>query len=171
MLSQPILTEENTMNAPATADTTRYLAPGWADRNIANRLIRRFSRMGIAIRGSHELLVRGRTSGKEQSLPVNPLTFDGARYLVAPRGETEWVRNLRAAGEGRLRLGRKIVAFSATEVVDGPKAAVLQAYLTRWSLEVGSYFDGVNADSDLADFERVAHNHPVFAIVDAPSTT
>ncbi len=122
--------------------------------------------MGIAIRGSNELLVRGRKSGKEQSLPVNPLTFDGARYLVAPRGETEWVRNLRAAGDGKLRLGRTTVPFTATEIVDGPKAAVLQAYLKRWSLEVSSHFEGVSADSDLADFQRVAHNHPVFEIVE-----
>ena len=152
------------MNMSVTTETPRYLAPGWADRNIGNRVIRRLARMGIAVRGSHELLVRGRRSGKEQSLPVNPLTFEGGRYLVAPRGETEWVRNLRAAGEGQLRLGRRTVAFEADEVVDGPKAAILQAYLKRWSLEVSSHFEGVSADSDLADFERVASGHPVFRI-------
>lgn len=64
------------------------------------------TRHGISLLGSRVLSVRGRKSGEVRSVPVNLLPFAGERYLVAPRGQTQWVRNLRVAGEGRLRVGR-----------------------------------------------------------------
>ena len=81
-------------------------APGWFTRNVFNRLVAFLTRQGISVLGSRVLAVKGRTSGQWRTTPVNLLTHDGHRYLVAPRGEAQWVRNLRAAGTGELRVGR-----------------------------------------------------------------
>lgn len=143
---------------------TRYDEPGWFSRNLINRLVRRLTRVGISVWGSHELRVRGRSSGEWRSVPVNVLAIDDVRYLVAPRGETQWVRNLRAAGAGELRVGRHVEAFTAVEVADADKRATLRAYLTRWAFEVGAFFDGVGAKSPDADLARIAPDHPVFRI-------
>jgi deazaflavin-dependent oxidoreductase (nitroreductase family) len=78
--------------------------------------------------------VRGRKSGEWRRTPVNPLEYEGERYIVAPRGETQWVRNLRASGEGRLRKGRGIEEFTATELPDDEKVLLLRAYLKKWGL-------------------------------------
>ena len=88
---------------------------------------------------------------------------------MAPRGETQWVRNLRAAGNGELRVGRRIQVFQATELADEEKLDVLRAYLTRWKAEVGVFFSGIGANASDADLRRIAPNHPVFrlAFVDA----
>ena len=111
------------------------------------------------------LRVRGRKSGEPRTVPVNLLTADGVRYLVAPRGETQWVRNLRAAnGEGELLLGRKVEAFRSTELTDADKPPVLRAYLKRWKAEVGVFFDGVSATSPEEDVARIAPQHPVFRL-------
>jgi hypothetical protein len=78
----------------------RYLQPDWFTRNIFNRAVAGLTRLGISVWGSRILRVRGRTTGQWRSTPVNLLTHQGARYLVAPRGNTQWVRNLRATGRG-----------------------------------------------------------------------
>ena len=96
--------------------------------------------------------------------PVNLLTVDDTRYLVAPRGETQWVRNLRVAGTGELRVGKRIEEFRATEVADADKVAILRAYLQRWKAEVGVFFDGVSAKSSDAELLRIAPDHPVFEL-------
>jgi deazaflavin-dependent oxidoreductase (nitroreductase family) len=121
-------------------------------------------RRGLSIWGSRILEVRGRTTGQVRQTPVNLLTYGGSRYLVAPRGVTQWVRNLRVAGEGRLRLGRRSESFRATEIPDPEKVPVLRAYLKRWRMEVGVFFDGVEADADDAELQRIAPDHPVFRI-------
>ncbi|HVA53712.1 MAG TPA: nitroreductase/quinone reductase family protein, partial [Acidimicrobiales bacterium] len=77
------------------------------------------TRRGISVWGSRVLRVKGRTSGRWRSTPVNLLTLDGNRYLVAPRGETQWVRNLRATEAGELVLGRRVEVFRAVELPDG----------------------------------------------------
>jgi deazaflavin-dependent oxidoreductase (nitroreductase family) len=148
----------------APTDSPHYRAPGWFTRNIFNRAIAFATRLGLSVWGSRVLQVRGRTSGEIREVPVNLLTVDGDDYLVAPRGETQWVRNLRVAGEGGLRLGKRTEAFTATEVPDDQKDAVLRAYLKRWKAEVGVFFDGVSADSPDAELERIAPRHPVFHI-------
>ena len=84
--------------------------------------------------------------------------------MVAPRGVTQWVRNLRVAGKGELRVGRKVQAFEATELDDTEKTEVLKAYLKRWKVEVGVFFDGVSATSSTAELDRIAPNHPVFRL-------
>ena len=123
-----------------------------------------FTRAGISLRGSRVLEVAGRKSGELRRTPVNPLNFEGQRYLVAPRGNTQWVRNLRASGQGRLFLGSRAEQFSATELRDEEKPAILRAYLRKWKREVGMFFDGVGPDSSDEELARIAPRHPVFRI-------
>src|SRR5712692_4360263 len=109
----------------------RYIKPAWFTRCAFNPAVAALTRAGISVWGSRELRVRGRATGTWRSVPVNLLSFAGERYLVAPRGQTQWVRNLRVAGEGELRVGRRVEAFQATELADDDKVEVLRAYLRR----------------------------------------
>ena len=145
----------------------RYVEPGWFTRNVFNRVVALLTRLGISVWGSRELRVRGRKSGEWRTTPVNLLTLDGARYLVAPRGTTQWVRNLRAAGGGELRVGRRVEVFRATEIADADKPPILRAYLKRWKLEVGVFFDGVDATSSDAELQRISVDHPIFSVEEA----
>jgi len=145
-------------------ESSRYIEPGWFTRSVFNPFIAWLTRAGFSVWGSRELRVRGRTSGEWRTTPVNLLSHDGDRYLVAPRGHTQWVKNLRVAGEGELRVGHHTEAFRAEEVADDDKVEVLRAYLKRWKLEVGAFFDGVSATSPDADLRRIAPDHPVFRI-------
>ena len=147
-----------------TTPSATYRAPSWFDRRIFNPLVARLSSLGLSFAGSRILEVPGRRSGQPRRNPVNPLTLDGRRYLVAPRGHTHWVRNLRAAQEGDLLLGRRREHFRATELADADKEVVLRAYLRRWKWEVGQFFDGVGPDSSSDELARIAADHPVFLI-------
>ena len=140
-----------------------YQKPTSVDRAF-NSTVAALTRLGVSVWGSRVLRVRGRTSGLWRSNPVNVLTHDDRRYLVAPRGETEWVRNFRAAREGELVVGRRVEKFSADELGDDDKVDVLRAYLRRWKFEVGRFFDGVSADSSDDELRRIAPEHPVFRI-------
>ncbi|MEU9099730.1 nitroreductase family deazaflavin-dependent oxidoreductase [Streptomyces sp. NPDC048361] len=138
--------------------------PGWFTVNVLNRAVAWVTRRGISVWGSRVLAVRGRKSGEWRRTPVNLLTFEGAQYLVAPRGHVQWTHNMRAAGGGELHLGRKTEVFTAVEVADDDKPALLRAYLKRWKAEVGVFFDGVGPDSGDAELRRIAPDHPVFRI-------
>jgi deazaflavin-dependent oxidoreductase (nitroreductase family) len=100
------------------------------------------------------LAVRGRTSGEWRTVPVNVLELAGQRYLVAPRGDTQWVRNLRATGRGELRWRGRIEPFRSTEIADDEKPRIIEAYLTRWGYQVRPYFRALPNAAD----------HPVFRI-------
>jgi len=141
-----------------------YQKPGWFTQHVFNPLVAQLTRVGISIAGSRVLEVRGRTSGEPRRTPVNLLTYEGRHYLVAPRGNTQWVRNLRAAGEGRLLVGRRAEAFTATEVSDDERPPILRAYLQKWKWEVGQFFDGVGPDATEDELRRIAPDHPIFAI-------
>lgn len=143
---------------------TRYLQPG-RSTHVFNSIVALCTRMGISVWGSRQLYVRGRSSGELRQTPVNLLTFEGDRYLIAPRGVTQWVRNLRAAGEGELRLGRRIEKFTPSELTDEQKPAILRAYLKRWKFEIGAFFEGVGADSSDEKLLAIANGYPVFRIV------
>ena len=149
---------------PEPQSAPRYVKPGWFTRNVFNRLVAVLTRAGVSVWGSRELRVRGRTSGEWRTTPVNLLAIGGERYLVAPRGETQWVRNLRVAGGGELRVGRRAETFQAAEVADDDKVEILRAYLKRWKAEVGVFFEGVSADAPDSDIRRIAANHPVFRL-------
>lgn len=154
-----------TTTAPTTNTAAdRYLAPTRFDRAF-NRLARRLTRVGLSLWGSRELTVVGRRSGQPRTTVVNLLEVDGEQYLVAPRGTTDWVRNLRAAGHGQLRVGRRRQEFTAVELDDAAKPAVLRPYLERWAFEVGRFFEGVGADAADDELAAIAPNHPVFRLV------
>jgi deazaflavin-dependent oxidoreductase (nitroreductase family) len=125
----------------------RYLRPGRFLSRIVNPLL---MRLGLV----PTLAVRGRRSGRWRTVPVNVLELDGARYLIAPRGETDWVRNLRAAGGGELRRGRQAEAFRAVEVPDEAKPRLIAAYRERWGNQVNAQFEALPDPSD----------HPVFRV-------
>jgi deazaflavin-dependent oxidoreductase (nitroreductase family) len=155
------------MTASAATEHFTRKRPGWATKNIFNRLIATFTRFGVGVWGARVLEVRSRSSGQPRRTPVNLLSFEGQRYLVAPRGETQWVRNLRAAGTGTLYLGRRGEPFDATELADEEKPALLRADLKRWRFEVGAFFDGVGPDASDEELSRIVPRHPVFRLGDA----
>src|SRR4051794_13888667 len=142
----------------------RYLEPGWFTRNVFNRCVRGLTRLGVSVLGSRELRVRGRSSGNWRTVPVNLLTLDGVDYLVAPRGVTQWVRNLRAAGAGELRVGRRVQPFTAEELPDEAKPAILRAYLRRWKFEIGAFFPGIGPDASDDELAAIAAGYPVFRV-------
>jgi deazaflavin-dependent oxidoreductase (nitroreductase family) len=144
-----------------------YRQPGWVTRHVMNPVVQGMTRAGVSVWGSRILEVRGRRSGEPRRTPVNLLDLDGRQYLVAPRGDCQWVRNVRADG-GRLALlvGRRRDERVAQELPDEDKPPVLRAYLRRWKMEVGMFFDGVGPDSSEADVERIASRHPVFLLSD-----
>jgi deazaflavin-dependent oxidoreductase (nitroreductase family) len=142
----------------------RFQRPGWFTTHVFNRAVAALTRLGVSVAGSRVLEVRGRKTGEPRRTPVNLLTVEGARYVVAPRGQTQWVRNLRARGEGRLLLGRGVEGFTAVEVPDDDKVPILRAYLERWKWEVGAFFGGIGPDSSDAELRRIAPDHPIFRI-------
>ncbi|HKA10582.1 MAG TPA: nitroreductase family deazaflavin-dependent oxidoreductase [Candidatus Dormibacteraeota bacterium] len=141
-----------------------YQRPDWFTKNVFNRGIALLTRVGISVYGSRILAVQGRRSGEWRMTPVNLLILDGQRYLVAPRGHTQWVRNLRAAGEGRLLVGRRSEKFRATEVSEDVRPPILRAYLRKWRFEVGVFFAGVGPEATDDELRRIAPDHPVFQI-------
>lgn len=114
-----------------------YQRPGWFTKHVFNPIVGGLTRLGVSLVGSRVLEVRGRKSGEWRRTPVNPLEFEGQRYIVSPRGETQWVRNLRASGHGRLRKGLRREAFTATELPDEEKLPLLRAYLKKWAWKSG----------------------------------
>ena len=147
---------------------TAYQRPGWLTKHVFNPIVASLTRAGVSLVGSRVLEVRGRKSGEWRRTPVNPLEFEGGRCIVAPRGETQWVRNLRASGEARLRKGLRTEEFTATEVPDDEKPPLLRAYLKKWAWEVGAFFQGVGADAPDDDLRRIAPLHPIFRISPRP---
>jgi deazaflavin-dependent oxidoreductase (nitroreductase family) len=147
-----------------SADRARYLRPNRWNSRLVEPAMRWLARRGIGPMGMRILVVPGRRSGEPRQTPVNPLTIGDRRYLVAPRGQTQWVRNVRAAGGGELRLGRRVERFTVTELDDAAKPTVLRAYLRRWWFEVSAFFDGVGPRSAESEFARIAADHPVFLL-------
>jgi len=141
-----------------------YRRPGTVTRRVLNPVVARLTKLGISVAGSRVLRVRGRTSGLWRETPVNLLTHEGEHYLVAPRGVTNWVRNLRATDQGQLQLGRRTRDFQGTEVTGPDRLVVLRAYLRQWKWEVGAFFDGVGPDAPDAELAAIADQRPVFRL-------
>jgi deazaflavin-dependent oxidoreductase (nitroreductase family) len=152
------------------SSNSHYREPGWFTKNVFNRLVAGLTEAGVSVWGSRILRVRGRTSGEWRSNPVNLLTLGERCYLVSPRGQSQWVRNLRVATSGELRVGKRTQLFASVELQDDEKADILRGYLKRWKMEVGVFFDGVSAKSPDAELARIAPNHPVFEITFPEST-
>jgi deazaflavin-dependent oxidoreductase (nitroreductase family) len=141
-----------------------YQRAGWFTKNIFNRTVAALTRIGVSVAGSRVLEVPGRKTGEARRTPVNLMTFEGQRYLVAPRGHTQWVRNMRVSGGGKLFVGRRAEEFSAVELPDEEKPPLLRAYLKKWKWEVGQFFGGVGPDAPEEELRRIAPDHPVFRI-------
>lgn len=129
-----------------------------------NRAVAFLTRHGISLLGTRILAVRGRTSGAWRTNPVNLLTYEGQRYLVAPRGHTQWVRNIRAAGGGELRLGRSAEPITVTELADEDKLPMMRVYFKRWGWEVKRFFDNLPKNPTDAELSAIAPGVPVFRI-------
>jgi hypothetical protein len=143
-----------------------YVRPGVFTTHIFNPVVAFLARrLGLNVKGARVLSVRGRKTGEWHSTPVNPLSFAGQRYRVAPRGETQWVRNILVSREARLTLGRRTETVSVEEIADHEKPAVLRAYLKEWAWEVNQFFGGIGAGASDQALARIAPNHPVFRIL------
>ncbi|WP_347956000.1 nitroreductase/quinone reductase family protein [Gordonia aichiensis] len=129
---------------------------------VSNAAVGALIRLGAAPRACRELLVRGRRSERLTARPVNVLVVDGRRYLVSPRGSTQWVRNVRAGGEVFLRRGRRVDPVDLIELDDEQKPDLLRAYLDRWGWQVSAFVDGLTASSTDAEFAAAAPRFPVF---------
>lgn len=134
-----------------------------------NRVARWLTRRGVSLMGSRVLEVRGRTSGAPRQTVVNLMKLgDGTTFLVAPRGITDWVKNVRALPDGRVAtlLGRRREEWVATEITDAAVAVpVLRHYLRHWAWEVGAFFPkGVTAKSPDADLLPLIGRKPVFRL-------
>ena len=142
----------------------QYQRPNVITTHIINPLVMTLTKLGFSVHGSQVLTVRRRKTGQMQEVPVNPIEVAGVRYLVAPRGDTQWVRNLRAAGVAELRVGQRREQIRVSELADDTKPPVLRAYLRRWQRETGRFF-GIDANASDEELRRRAPDHPVFRIV------
>jgi deazaflavin-dependent oxidoreductase (nitroreductase family) len=148
-----------------TGKPARYKRPGALMRRVANPMLVAAMRLGISVWGARALEVRGRKSGTPRRTPVNLLSYDGREYLVSPRGDTQWARNVRADdGHLVLVLGRRREDWTATELADEDKPPVLRAYLRRWRMEVGMFFEGAGPGSSDQELLQIAPKHPVFLL-------
>ncbi len=159
--------ETPTPNGPTPVSPTRYVPPAGRMDRWSGAAVRWLTAHGISVMGSRVLVVRGRTTGEPRSVPVNLLELDGERYLVAPRGNTQWVRNVRAAGTAQLRLGSRGEEVRLTEVPVEDRVPVLRVYLKRWGWEVGRFVEGLSARSTDAEVAAVAPGMPVFRVTAA----
>ncbi|MCH5641567.1 MULTISPECIES: nitroreductase/quinone reductase family protein [unclassified Gordonia (in: high G+C Gram-positive bacteria)] len=143
---------------------THYIPPAGSDRTFS-RAVRWLADRGVNLAGAETLTVVGRVSGQPQRVPVNPLTFDGGEYLVAVRGEAQWVRNARAAATAELRRGRKRRTVALHEIEAAQRVPVLRAYLKKWGWEVKRFLpEGLTVDATDEELAAHAHQLPVFAI-------
>ncbi|MEO6042973.1 MAG: nitroreductase/quinone reductase family protein [Tepidiformaceae bacterium] len=141
-----------------------YQKPDFATNHIFNPLIALTTRLGVSMTGSRVLSAKGRKSGEWRSTPVNPLTIGEPRYLVAPRGDTQWVRNIRVTNDGVLKLGRKSETIRVVEVGDEEKPPILRDYLKIWASETKRFFGVANADVPDEELTRIPPNLPIFRI-------
>ena len=143
--------------------TTRYDEPNRTAR-AANQLFRWLAEAGISVAGTRALRVRGRKTGKLRGVVINMMTVDGRNYVVSPRGNTQWVRNARAAGTVEMgpRWSNREVRLS--EVADDVKPQLLKLYLDRWYWEVKGHVGGLTPESTDDEIRAVAPSIPVFEV-------
>jgi deazaflavin-dependent oxidoreductase (nitroreductase family) len=139
--------------------------PPTAVERMFNRIFGTLVGMGLGFSYNYLLQVKGRKSGKIYSTPIDLLELDGKRFLVAPRGRTQWVRNAEAAGEVTLKKGSVRQRFRLQPLSDVEKPPILKAYLDRFKKEVQRYFP-VAAGSPLESFVELVESYPAFELVD-----
>jgi len=141
-----------------------------AGERVFNRVFGMLVGLGLGLRHNYLLEVRGRKTGRLHATPVDVLAKEGRRYLVAPRGETQWVRNARLAGEVTLRKGRRRETLRLRALSDVEKPPFLKAYLDRFRPTVQRYFP-VRAGSAEDAFVPLAERYPVFELLPQSSPT
>ena len=144
--------------------TTRYDEPGRAAQ-VGNRVVRWLAELGISVAGTRALRVRGRKSGKQRGVVINLLTVDGVDYVVSPRGNTQWARNVRAAGVVEVGPRWRHHGSNITEVGDAAKPELLRRYLARWYWQVKDYVAGLTPESTDEQLLAAAPSIPVFELV------
>ncbi|BBY30071.1 nitroreductase family deazaflavin-dependent oxidoreductase [Mycolicibacterium sediminis] len=144
-------------------DTVRYNRPNRAARAF-NEVLRWLAEAGISVAGSCAIRVRGRTSGQMRGVVVNVLEVDGRRYLVSPRGNTQWARNARAAGQIEMGSRRRSRVVNVTELADDAKPAIIAPYVDRWHWEVKGHVAGLTPESSAAEIRAAAPSIPVFEL-------
>jgi len=144
-------------------EPSRFDSPSTVDR-LFNRLFGVLVGLGIGLPHNYQLRVRGRRSGRLYATPVDVLSHAGRRYLVAPRGEAQWVRNARASGRVALKRGARLEEFRLRPVTDAEKPDLLKAYLDRFRLTVQRYFP-VRAGSPVEAFAPHVARYPVFELL------
>jgi deazaflavin-dependent oxidoreductase (nitroreductase family) len=147
----------------STAPTTPVFLEPKPVEKIFNRVFGFLVGLGIGPKYSYLLQVRGRKSGRVYATPVNVLDVKGKRYLVAPRGRTQWVRNAEATGEISLKRGRYRQSFRLRPIPDSEKPELLKLYLERFVTAVQRYFP-VEAGSAPETFRELAPNYPAFEL-------
>jgi hypothetical protein len=143
-----------------------YLRPGVVDR-IFGRILVFLVRIGLVRGHFYVLEVRGRQSGRTISLPVDPIELDGRCYLVCARGNANWVRNARAAGEVTLVRALRRRRYAVRELAPGMRPPVLKAYLDRYASEVQRFFP-ISKGSPVEAFNDLAPRYPVFELSPSP---
>ncbi|HVO80289.1 MAG TPA: nitroreductase family deazaflavin-dependent oxidoreductase [Terriglobales bacterium] len=146
-----------------TLPLPEFRAPSAPER-VFNRIYGFLVGHGLGLSHSYLLQVRGRKSGRIYSTPVDLLELNGKRWLVAPRGRTQWVRNAEAAGEIILKRGRHCQSFHLRPLSDAEKPEILKAYLDTFKREVQRYFP-VPADSPSQAFAELAESYPAFELL------
>jgi len=140
-----------------------YQRPGTLTK-LGNLPIAWLAAMGLGPKKTIVLEVKGRNSGQVRSAVVNIVDVDREMYLVAPRGNTEWSRNARAAGEATIRHGKR-EQVRLQEVPVEQRAPIIQAYLSANAMVTKAHF-GIEPSAPIEEFQRVAPDHPVFRIID-----
>jgi deazaflavin-dependent oxidoreductase (nitroreductase family) len=156
------LTVNSTSSSPSPP---AFRAPSAIER-IFNRVFGFVVGLGWGFSYNYLLQVRGRKSGKIYSTPIDLLELGGKKFLVAPRGLTQWVRNAQAAGEVTLKKGSKRQRFTLRSLSDDEKPEVLKAYLDQFKSEVQSYFP-VPAGSPVEKFRELVQSYPAFELIAA----
>lgn len=146
--------------------SVRYDEPNRTAR-AANALIGWLAEWGISIAGTRALRVRGRKTGKSRGVVVNVLRVNGVDYLVSPRGNTQWVRNVRAAGVVDVGPRWRRRRLRITELADPAKADLLKRYLDKWYWEVKGHIAGLTPDSGDDEIHAAAPSIPVFALANS----
>jgi deazaflavin-dependent oxidoreductase (nitroreductase family) len=144
--------------------TLPIFRPPTSLERVFNRVYGFLVGLGVGFSHAYLLQVKGRKSGKIYSTPIDLLEMDGKRFLVAPRGRTQWVRNAEAAGEIMLKKGTARRRFRLRPIPDADKPPILKAYLDRFKKEVQRYFP-VTAGSPVESFRELVESYPAFELI------
>lgn len=145
--------------------SVRYEEPTTAARAV-NAVVRWLAEAGVSLAGTRALQVRGRRTGLPRTVVVNVLSVGGRDYVVSPRGDTQWARNARAAGEVAVGPRWRRRRVRVVEVADAVKADLLRRYLARWYWQVKDFVGGLTPTSTDAEFRAAAATIPVFQLAE-----